>query len=97
MYMCRAYFPLTKHVQISDIYRTNLKPQLFQKEDKDKYLYKTSKAWPRAKMTFGGEVESSKAQRIILVVARIGMPTVFAVFCLGFFAYAALVPTDHAF
>ena len=34
-------------------------------------------------------------QRIILLAARVGMPAIFVIFCLGFFTYAVLVPANH--
>ena len=58
----------------------------------------TAKVGPRAESgsaTLGQEDEgcnNNRALRIILVAARVGMPTVFAIFCMVFFTYAALVP-----
>ena len=58
----------------------------------------TAKVGPRAESgsaTLGQEDEgcnNNRALRIILVAASVGMPTVFAIFCMVFFTYAALVP-----
>ena len=73
-----------------------------QDENAERSLCNTTRVGPKGKlgsMTLTlrqeeDEVYKNRAQRIIRVAARIGMPTIFVIFCLVFFTYAAFCPNQ---